>query len=123
MYTREYYETENVSLPENYDGVAFRENNANTAVADSEKASVNPNDTEKPKAEDVKPTFFSSILQKLPFPNLICGLGDLFTDGRKEKNGTIEIEDILIAAVALYLFFSKEGDKECAIILALLLFI
>ena len=105
MYTREYYETENVSLPENYDGVAFRENNANTAAADSEKASVNPNDTEKPKAEDVKPTFFSNILQKLPFPNLICGLGDFFTDGRKEKNGTIEIEDILIAAVALYLFF------------------
>ena len=32
-------------------------------------------------------------------------------------------EELLIIALALFLFLSKDGDKECAIILFLLLFI
>ena len=35
----------------------------------------------------------------------------------------IGTEEILIIAAAAYLFFSKDGDKECAIMLILLLFV
>ena len=34
-----------------------------------------------------------------------------------------EGEDFLILGVAVFLFFSKEGDRECALLLLLLLFI
>ena len=35
---------------------------------------------------------------------------------------TFDREDILLIGVALFLFFSKDGDKECAILLIALLF-
>lgn len=39
------------------------------------------------------------------------------------KNMKIGTEELLIGATALFLLFSKNGDKECAIMLLLLLFI
>ena len=56
-----------------------------------------------------------SVASGLP---LFSGLGAL-----PFKLPSLSFEDLLILAVAAFLFFSKSGDKECAIMLAVLLFI
>ncbi len=52
------------------------------------------------------------------------GLYSLFRGGGiKSLFSNIGTEEILIIATALFLFLSKEGDKECAVMLLLLLMI
>ena len=46
----------------------------------------------------------------------------LFKNGRFSLQ-SIEFEDLLIIGIGLYLLFSREGDKECGILLLLLLFV
>ena len=97
MYTRSYYpgEDNNATLPDNYDGTAFAE-----GIAEAD--------------EEEKTTEVGSI-------PLLGGLGLPFLDGLKmPKIGT---EELLIIAVAAFLLFSKDGDRECAMILLFLLFI
>ena len=139
MYTRTYQaEEEKITVPENYDGNAFREdrecesfspcdintsqNTETEAKCDmiqesasgaSTECSV---DSEKTSSGDgILASIFkrgggkSSFLDSLPFV----------------KNGRFDIgtEEILIVAVAVFLLLSKSGDKECAIMLLLLLFV
>lgn len=137
MYTRSYYpETEVVkSPPESYNGIAFSEQNeisvANNYATYSEIAEESPimqkesstfeqSQSSNEKSEDASPVFSFSLgnlpfignwLKDSPFKNFNFGLS---------KIGT---EEILIIATAAFLLFSKEGDKECAIILLLLLFV
>ena len=108
MYSRSYYtEDTHPSLPDGYDGVAF-----------SERTEDIPTDYQPhPEQNEAVPTSGSaSILSGL------FGKGGLFgIEGIKmPKIGT---EEILIIATAAFLLFSKNGDKECAIILLILLFI
>lgn len=112
MYTRSYY-PDTTELPENYGGMAMRpdepiEENCATESERSESASITHDSV-------------STGLAKSPvFSSLFSRLGGLTRPLGIEKIGT---EELLIIGVALYLLFSKSGDKECAIILLLLLLV
>lgn len=138
MYTRAYYpEEEKINVPENYDGNAFREESIKTNSETEETVlqkeepvplrapwdTPPPKENSEDKAEAVMGNprgdgFFGGIFKKLPISNLFGGF-DLFKHGLSD----IGTEEILIIGVALFLLLSKGGDKECAIMLLLLLFI
>ena len=108
MYSRSYYpEDTHPPLPDGYDGVAFSEGIDNITT---------DNQPSQEQKEAVPTSGGASILSGL------FGSGGLFgIEGIKmPKIGT---EEILIIATAAFLLFSKNGDKECAIILLILLFI
>ena len=64
----------------------------------------------------------SGLFSGIPFLSGLFGGGSIpFLSSVKMPK--IGIEEILIIGAALLMFFSKNGDKECAIILTLLLFI
>ncbi len=76
---------------------------------------------------------FDSLLGILPlggfgghggFGGILPAVGAWLTGEKKEgEHAGFSGEDLLILAVAAILFFSKFGDKECALMLLLLLFI
>ena len=111
MYSRSFYpETEEKThLPENYDGTAFG------APSAGEGESVPASLPEKMcEPESTKVGLFGGGLPILS--GLFGGLPSI----RMPKIGT---EEILILTVAALLFFNKDGDRECAILLLALLFI
>ena len=116
MYTRSYYDTQdNISLPENYVGTAFRE--AEEALADSTESV-----SEAAPSEDSVPSSALPLNKPTPFLGGILGSLKLpFAD--KLRLPEIGSEEILIIATAMFLLFSKNGDLECAIMLLLLLLI
>ena len=106
MYTRNYF-SDAGALPTSYDGIALREN--------QEEPKPVPEDTPVYSEAHHRDDRGGSrgFLEGL-FGNLHIGLPSL------DKFG---YEEILIIAVAAFLFFSEGGDKECAILLILLLLI
>lgn len=115
MYSRNYYpdEQERVTLPDNYDGTAFSEH----TVEQSTQAATEPQFAEEHHDDSVlasigKSSLFSGLFGK----GSLLGIEGL----RMPKIGT---EELLIIATAAFLFFSKNGDRESALILLLLLFI
>ena len=107
MYSRSYYpEEENRQIiPEGYDGTAFQE----VAQADAGKEPPQSNaEVEKVSSIPLMSGLFGNV--SLPFLDSI----------KMPKIGT---EELLILAVAGFLLFSKNGDRECALILLFLLFI
>ncbi len=126
MYTRPYTDdAKKILIPESYGGTAL------TGIPEREDARGEDahigEHTEKSHTDDASQVFCESkaadagpsFLQRLGFGNLF---GDIFRGGKfgLHKIGT---EEILILATAAFLFFSKDGDRECAIMLLLLLFI
>lgn len=128
MYARSFYQDTETKVPENYDGNAFKEAE-NTEIIDtgegkeekSEQVSFFEPSAKIDKKEGGTAGFLSSF-GKLPFLSGIVGRGGLFPISNISipKIGS---EEILIIAAAAYLFFSKDGDRECAIMLLLLLLI
>ena len=134
MYTRSYQneEKDSVKIPEGYDGIAFRENEKASEETVAEDALKSPPlrapwDEVKDSPAVAEPTmahpikndsFLSGLFGKFNF-------GGLFERGGLFKNGHINLgsEEILLIGVALLLLFNKSGDKECAIMLLLLLFV
>ena len=127
MYTRSYPDKDGgIYIPESYGGTALREReNEIEKVQNESPSAANQDDEKKSEATDT-PVFslkedglLRGVFKKLPFVSVF---GDLFENGKfgLQSLGT---EEILIIAAAAFLFFSKEGDKECAIMLILLLFI
>jgi hypothetical protein len=130
MYTRPYNDTgHGIVIPESYGGTLLRENDRlveKEEIPGSEakdSSGKNPWEEDKKedkdvhKSEETVETF--SFLSKLPFGNFLSKLG-LNSNFGLHKLGK---EEILIIATAAFLFFSKDGDKECAIMLLLLLFL
>jgi hypothetical protein len=135
MYTRSYYqENEKITVPENYDGNAFRDDYASENKTQKPpepqhteelrapwdiKAKENANPEAEPTVAKIQEnkSISTSIFKKIPFIDRLGGFN--FFDGAF-KFGT---EEILIIGVALFLIFSKSADIECAIMLLLLLFI
>ena len=132
MYTRNYIDDEGtVSIPKNYDGIAFDTDSPdtkNTVAASVGEKKISPNElTEQPEeavmtgaSANTDGGLFGNLFGKFQLKSLfpssvgsILGL-DKFKLGR---------EELLLIGIALFLLFSKEGDKECAIILLLLLFV
>ena len=132
MYTRSYYSNdEKLSVPENYDGNAFGDEKKDIASQSEEKETYKPveNNIQPPRRETSEKTeavignareggLFNTILQKSHLGN-IFGKIDIFKNGFSD----IGTEEILIVGIALFLLFSKSGDKECAVMLLLLLFV
>ena len=125
MYTRSYDEKLGIVIPESYGGTLLKDDDTRQKDTDytdesSIQANANPWENERVHNENLdesEPTF--SLLSALPFRNFF---GDIFKNGKfsLQKIGT---EEILIIATAAFLLFSKNGDKECAIMLLLLLFL
>ncbi len=128
MYTRSYTDENRIIIPESYGGVAFGKEEAihtdsETPGEDTEVFKPTeekcdrcdiPADTDPKRADGI-----GAFLKKLP-------IGGIFTDifkGGKFSLNNIGTEEILILATAAFLFFSKDGDRECAIMLLLLLFV
>ncbi|MBR2930687.1 MAG: hypothetical protein IKC32_05610 [Clostridia bacterium] len=107
MYTRSYDEEERISLPEGYSG---------TMMEPEHIAAPPPEEEEEKKGNDAAPVsgFLGSLFSS--------GIG-AFKGLPLLKNMKFGIEELLIGGTALFLLFSKEGDKECALMLLLLLFI
>ena len=115
MYTRAFYpegEEAAKALPENYGGVTFSREESPAAEEAAEVGAFGPAGSEERKSP------FSAI-GRLPFLQAVSGMPFL-SSLKVPKIGT---EELLLIGAALYLFFSKDGDRECAIILLLLLFI
>ena len=139
MYSRSYsQDKDGISIPESYAGVAFREPEAPEIPEDAPRSlaksadirftSPEPPDpkltaSSKPEPEESEEVvatggFLSSLMDKLPIKNIFSS----FDIG---KMGLFKIgtEEILIIGLALFLFLSRDGDKECAVLLLLLLLI
>ena len=115
MYTGNYYPQEKTSkVPLDYVGNAFPE----------PSGEIGELPTNREESESVETSLGigagDSFLSRL-------SLGKLIPEGLKKElhldKFKIGSEELLIAALALFLFLSKDGDKECAIILFLLLFV
>ena len=103
MYSRSRYPEEGVILPENYDGTAFADKGDEREECEGERDTACGVALKK---ESEKIPILSSL-----FGDLSIGLPKLGT------------EELLLIGAALFLLFSKDGDKECAIILLILLLI
>ncbi len=133
MYSRSYIGTEAVgAVPEGYDGVAIREpeihEKLDTGTPNTENHTAEPPPILNPWEEEKREKVETKDESVGAFSLLGGSLGNLFGGVRLPFLSSIKIpkigtEEILILAVAAYLLFSKDGDKECAIILLLLLFV
>lgn len=125
MYTRTYFtEDEKTKIPENYDGNAFR-SEISAAVTEENRQEYKEDGIDEAEYESASKSIrFPSLFEKLPLKKLL-GFFRIQQKDECESDGAFGfgIEEILICALALYMFFSKDGDKECAIMLAILLFI
>ncbi len=116
MYSRNYYETDDSpKLPENYDGTTLRSSEKEEVKSEVKQ---NGEETVLTSAQKDKTSFFSSFPKSIQIPAFLGKLG--INSLSLPRLGT---EEIILIAAAAYLFFSKEGDKECAVMLILLLFV
>ncbi len=118
MYSRNYFDTELPSsgLPENYVGTAFAEPPYEEQKIPEPEA---PCDICEEKEEAA--TQCSAHATGPQSGSLFGGIKLPFLDTLKIPE--IGTEEILIIAVALFLLFSKDGDRECAVMLLLLLLV
>lgn len=116
MYSRNFYpeQEEPPSLPKNYDGTTFLPKpNEDPPPIDAQDAELEENnDTE----QSVSSNGIFASLNRIP---VLSGI----LNGAAFKLPKLGSEELLILAVSALLFFSKKGDKECALILLFLLFI
>lgn len=124
MYSRSYYPEgqDRLNLPDNYDGTAFMERQAVSEPA-VEEVSFNEKN-EVYQEERAEPTGGRNIRGSVGIP-ILSGLFDKggLLGGLGLSMPSIGTEEILILATAAFLFFSKSGDRECALLLLLLIFI
>ena len=139
MYTRSYYaEDDGISIPKNYDGNAFNDSGGEVSLgvgiprSVSEVTKISPResiaeerDTYVPEAEEAISTATGESAIASPFKGLSIGklLPDSLRSLFKFDSFHIGTEEILIIATALFLFLSRDGDRECAVILLLLLIV
>lgn len=105
MYTRNYFDGGEVGMPRGYDGIALRAEDS-AEIEETTPVAV----TQSSLQTDAKG---GGILSGL-LGNLHLGIPSL------DKIG---YEEILIIGIAAFLFFSADGDRECALILLALLLI
>ena len=131
MYTRNYIDDGGgMNIPQNYDGIAFDTDipdAKNTVAASVGEKKISPPDVKSEASESAQASanientgIFGSFFQKFGLKNILpSSIGSLF----QLDQFKLGKEEILLIGIALFLLFSKEGDKECAIILLLLLFV
>ena len=128
MYTRSYYDSDGTvhNLPsQGYDGTALQ----NTPPKESKPIPAVPEEARRetkisPTSEEPKEELEEVLAKPTGFRigNYFKGLisRDIFPFSLPRK---FDFEDLLILGSAAYLLLSKSGDKECAVLLALLIFI
>ena len=136
MYTRSYFpEEDSISIPKNYDGNAFGDTVDTVGIPTSvaEITKISPRDKiaiedsieGEPEREEAPPLTDQAEKSTPVFKGF--QIGNFLPAGLKSllsfDSLHIGTEEILIIAIALFLLFSKGGDKECSIILLLLLLI
>ncbi len=102
MYARSYVDGEISALPPHYDGVAF--NDTSQPPPEPKESAAEPTSA-IPAGAGVLSQFFGT--------NFLRGFS-------LSKIGS---EELLLLAAAAFLFFSRDGDKECAILILILVFI
>ena len=123
MYSRSFSDEDSgLALPQNYDGTAFLDGQK------SEKTHTRPPTNAENAVQADKtdtPSVSAIATSKFPFSSILGAGKNLFGGlfGGSFKLPKLGTEEILIIATALFLLFSKDGDKECAILLLLLLLI
>ena len=123
MYSRSFTEeSKKMTPPANYDGCAFKEEEkeAKTFTRPPTNEEI---PTEIPAFGEQQTLGKSGV--NSPFSSVLGFGKNLFGGLFGSSLGLPKLgtEEILIIATALFLLFSKEGDKECAILLLLLLLI
>ncbi len=133
MYSRSYYGEDNaVRIPEHYDGTSLLEKEMQQISVDSANGTL-PKVSEggrgdlkmsPRKTNETVTDVFSDIegneCRKTNSP-LSLLLSGIKLDIRGFEG--IGFEELLIAGLALFLLLSKSGDKECALMLLLLIFL
>ena len=123
MYTRTYNDdARGIIIPESYGGTALSDNKGiESEGGDKQKSNPWEEETKEASSEPIeeKSEAAFSPLSKLRIPAFIS---EIFKNSNLslQKIGT---EEILLIGVAAFLFFSKDGDKELAIMLLILLFL
>ncbi len=98
---------ERISLPSGYDGTAFeKEINEKTEAVEAKESAAPEEKTEE-----------TGLFGRIPF---LKGLG---VGERLKLPFDLGAEDLVLLGLAILLFFTKDGDRECALMIALLLFI
>ena len=123
MYTRSYNDAiGDIIIPDKYGGTSFVQSGSAEERIEAREPTHNPWETrEVPTAQDEE----CKTAETSDTPTR-GGLGSVFSGLFKSEIFTmpkIGREELLIIATAAFLLFSKEGDKECAIMLLLLIFI
>lgn len=115
MYTRNYYPEaqDSLTLPQSYNGTAFTETEHNEQMQPTEEMASATPQSDQARVEG------GGI--SLPFISALFGRGGGALSSIKLPD--IGTEEILIIAMAAFLFFSKGGDRECALMLLFLLLI
>ena len=122
------------SIPEKYDGTALLDLPTDTNAAscsapkfiDAQKNEVKISPQEEPREEQGEPC--SSEIREESTAEAFSPtrwLRRIFPRGSflGELLPKIELEELIIIGLALFLFFSKDGDRECALMLLALIFI
>lgn len=124
MYSRSYYpeSQDRINIPENYDGTALLERQDQIIDSGEEVSFTETKEASATPGQAYRETSILDGIGKLPFLSGIFGNGGLFP-GINLKMPKIGTEEILILATAAFLIFSKSGDRECGILLLLLLLI
>ena len=123
MYTRTYADDHSgILIPDSYGGTALSQPHTPKKQPDEDKGK-NPWEEEQTmtssEPDETESTQASAEPTKLHIPAFLTNIFKNSNFGL-QKIGT---EEILIIAAAAFLLFSKDGDKECAIILLLILFL
>ena len=124
MYTRSYNDTGEILIPERYGGTSFGQSHpSHNQPQEPELTPKNPWENEKVHTSEDESVEESAPTSASPSK---LSLGGIFGNIFKKESFSLQKlgkEELLIIATAAFLFFSKEGDKECAIMLLLLLFL
>lgn len=124
MYSRSYYPEaqDRLNLPDNYDGTAFMERQTDS---EPEAQEVSFNEKNEVYNDAIAAPVGGRTSQGFGGIPILSGLFD--KGGLLGSLGLsmprLGTEEILILATAAFLFFSKNGDRECALLLLLLIFI
>ena len=124
MYTRSYSDSiGEIIIPEKYGGTSFIQSTPAEEKAEVREESHNPWEGQEIHTQRQEESRESEETSATPMRG---GIGTVFSGVFKNDLFTmpkIGREELLIIATAAFLLFSREGDKECAIMLLLLLFL
>ena len=147
MYSRGYYteSKERISIPDGYDGTSLIESNdlytggdiTDTApmpesIPEAPKREVKRSPQgihNMPEGEECEDTVSTGKVDTPPHKSILGSGFDLLRGILPKSlsvgrwDGGLELEDLLIIGIALFLFFSKSGDKELALMLAFIVLI